>query len=167
MIDKIIIGTVAKAQGIKGEVKIAALTDDPERFKKLKQAYVGNLILKIDGVKVLPNGVFMKFAGVDDRNAAELLKNLKIEIDRKDAVKLENGRYFIVDLIGSTVVCDGVELGTVANIVNHGSADIYEIVGGKNFMFPLVEGLIVDVNTDDKRIVLDSARLQEVAVYED
>lgn len=163
----ITIGVIVKAQGIKGEVKIYPLTDNTDRFANLEKVYIKGKEYGIECVKELVNGLFIKFSGVNDRNRAEALKGANVEIERKDAVKPEEGRYLIVDVIGSKVVADGVELGKLTDILQHGSADVYCVSGDKPFMFPALKDVIIDIDTDNKVITLEYERLQEVAVYED
>lgn len=163
----ITIGVIVKAQGIKGEVKIYPLTDNTDRFANLEKVYIKGKEYGIESVKELVNGLFIKLAGVNDRNASEALKGANVEIERKDAVKPEEGRYLIVDVIGSKVVADGVELGILTDILQNGCADVYCVSGDKPFMFPALKDVIIDIDTDNKIITLEPIRLQEVAVYED
>ena len=167
--DKIIIGEISKAQGVRGEVKVNPLTDDLERFYDLEEVIVSGNKLVVEYAKVLCNGVFVKLKGIDDRNHAELLVGKRIEVERKNAVKLKEGEYFIVDVIGSRVTLDGEELGQLVDIMQYGSADVYvvKLPSGKSVMFPLLKDAINSINTDTKIIDLKRSRFEEIAVYED
>ena len=103
----IVIGEIVKAQGVKGELKIMPMTDNEERFLKLKSVVIDGETRDVTSARVSPNGVFITINGVDDRNAAELLRGKKISVTRENAVKPPKGRYFIVDLIGIVVVIEG------------------------------------------------------------
>ena len=105
--DRLTIGYISKAQGVKGEVKISPLTDDAGRFKKLKNVYLDGKAYAVKSVRILPNGIFMTFEGISDRNGAELLRDKEIQVDRKDAVSLPKDRYFIVDVVGCEVYAEG------------------------------------------------------------
>ena len=100
MRETVTVGTVAKPQGIKGEIKISLLTDDNERFYDLKKVSIGGVEYAVACARVSPAGVFLKLNGVDDRNAAELLRGKELRVRREDAVKLPEDRYFIADIIG-------------------------------------------------------------------
>ena len=68
------VGTVAKPQGIRGEIKVNPLTDDNKRFFDLKKVVIGGAEYAVTLARVTPAGVFIKLDGVNDRNAAELLR---------------------------------------------------------------------------------------------
>lgn len=167
MMSKIAIGEIVKAQGIKGEVKILSLTDDALRFKKLKSLYISeDKKFEIETIRVDREMVYIKFKEILDRNGAETLVGKTVMIDRKDAVKLPEGSYFISDLIGCKVISDGKNIGKVTDVLQHGAADVYVLDSGK-IMFPALKNLLVKVDTENKTIEVDSFKLSEVAVYDE
>lgn len=166
--DRIVVGTIAKPQGVRGEVKISPLTDDAARFTRLKRAYISGVMYDVQLSKVLPNGVFVKFKGIDDRNAAELLRDKEVEIDREDAVKLPEGRYFIVDVIGSEVFAGGEKIGKLVDVLQYGAADVYVLSTAKGrAMIPAIDRILVEVDVADKKIILDREAFDDLAVYEE
>ena len=166
--DRLTIGYISKAQGVKGEVKISPLTDDESRFKKLKSVYLDGKVYAVKGVRILPNGIFMTFEGIDDRNGAELLKNKEIQVERKDAVSLPKDRYFIVDVVGCEVYADDEKLGKLKDVLQYGSADVYVISTPKgNAMIPAIERIIKQVDVKNKKILLDKDAWNDLAVYEE
>ena len=96
----IVIGQIVRAAGIRGEVKVKPLTSDPNRFKQLKTVYVQSKPYRIEAVRFDGSFVYMRLGGVIDRNAAEALKDAYVEIDRVNSVPLDEGSYFIADIIG-------------------------------------------------------------------
>lgn len=165
---RIVVGTIAKPQGVRGEVKISPLTDDAARFTRLKRAYISGVMYDVQSSKVLPNGVFVKFKGIDDRNAAELLRDKEVEIDREDAVKLPEGRYFIVDVIGSEVFAGGEKIGKLVDVLQYGAADVYVLSTAKGrAMIPAIDRILVEVDVADKKIILDREAFDDLAVYEE
>lgn len=166
--DRLTIGYISKAQGVKGEVKISPLTDDVGRFKKLKSVFLDGKTYAVKSVKILPNGIFMAFEGIDDRNSAELLKDKEIQIDRKDAINLPEDRYFIVDVVGCEVFADGEKLGKLIDVLQYGSADVYVISTPKGkAMIPAIERIIKQVDVEHKRILLDKDAWEDLAVFEE
>lgn len=166
--DRLTIGYIAKAQGVKGEVKISPLTDDEIRFKKLKSVYLDGKTYAVESVRILPNGIFMTFEGIADRNGAELLKNKEIQIERKDAVSLPNDRYFIVDVVGCEVYADDEKLGKLTDVLQYGSADVYVISTPKgNAMIPAIERMIKQVDVENKKILLDKDAWADLVVFEE
>lgn len=164
----IIIGTITKPQGIKGEVKIMPFTDDVMRFDQLKEVNIDNDIYLIEDVRISCQDLYLKFKGINDRNDAEKLRNKNIEIPKKLLKEPDVGRYYIIDLIGCNVIVDGVPIGKLDNVLQNGAADVYVVknLSGNTIMFPALSDLILDINITEKTIKLDSKRFQEVVVYE-
>ncbi|MDE5755688.1 MAG: ribosome maturation factor RimM [Clostridia bacterium] len=166
--DRLTIGYISKAQGVKGEVKISPLTDDASRFKKLKSVFIDGKAYAVKGVRVLPNGIFMTFEGIDDRNAAELLRDKEIQVERKDAVSLPKDRYFIVDVVGCEVYADDEKIGKLTDVLQYGAADVYVISTPKGkAMIPAIERIIKQVDVENKKILLDKDAWNDLAVYEE
>lgn len=165
----ITIGVISKPQGIKGEVKVTPLTDDNSRFLSLKSVFIDGKNYDVRGSKVTPAGVFLSLEGINDRNSAEEFRGKDIKVDRKDAVKLDDDRHFIVDIIGCKVISDGVAFAQIKDVLQYGAADIYAAVSsdGKKVMFPALKDVITDIDIENKTISICMSRFNEVAVYED
>ena len=154
------IGQIVNTFGIKGEVKVTPFTDDIRRFDDLKKVYVKtkkeSKQYQIENVKYHKNMVLLKLEGINRIEDAETLRNAFLEIDREDAIPLEEGTYFIADLIGLEVYTeDGRLLGKVEDIYNTGSNDIYVVKDelGKQVLLPGIEEVIKEVILDEKIIV--------------
>lgn len=165
----IVIGEIVKAQGVKGELKIMPMTDNEERFLKLKSVMIDGVTHDVTSSRVSPNGVFITLRDVTDRNAAELLRGKKISVTRENAVKPPKGRYFIVDLIGIDVIVGDKNIGKLIDITQSGAADVYTVKGenGKEIVFPALKTAIVSVDIENKRMIIDKKRFEEIALYED
>ena len=165
--NRLIIGEVLKPQGIRGELKVKTFTDYPENVKEFGTVYIDDTPYKILSFRVGPDGAaYMSLRGIPDRNAAEFFRGKKLEGDREDAPPLEEGRHYIVDIIG--LVCEteeGEVLGTVKHIANL-SSDVYTIEkNGKDVLFPSVNNVIVKVDIEGGKIVVNKAKFDEIAVY--
>ncbi len=155
------IGQIVNTFGVKGMVKIVPYTDDIRRFDKLKEIYVvqknKETKYEIEEVKYHKNMVLLKLKNIDTMNDAELLKQSSVQIERKDAIDLEEDSYFIVDLIGLKVVTDEqVELGNVVDIFNTGSNDIYVVKDelGKQVLLPAISDVIKKIDMENKLITV-------------
>lgn len=161
------IAQIVKPQGIRGEVKVIAMTDEPDDLNAFTRVYVGGNCYKM--LKVRPAGgncAFVTLSGIADRNAAELLRGKAIEADRNDAPALPQDTYYIADVIGCNVVDEsGAEIGEVTNVIP-ARTDVYEVLkpNGKNLSFPAVSGLIEDVDLSARKVVVNRARLKEVGL---
>lgn len=164
---RLIIAEVLKPQGIRGELKIKTFTDFPEDVKAFKTVYIDDTAYKILSFRVAPDGfAYVGLRGIPDRNAAELFRGKQIEGEREDAPELEEGQYYIVDVLGCVCVTEaGEELGTVTDITNL-SSDIYTIEKAeKKILFPAVKGVVKSVDIKAKKIVIDKTVFDEIAVY--
>lgn len=155
------VGQIVNTFGIKGFVKIYPYVDDIKRFDNLKNVYViskkEEKLLEIEEVKYQKNMVLAKFKGIDNVETAEKLRQSYVEIDRKDAIPLEEGQYFIVDLLGLEVYSDdGRLLGKLNDIFNTGSNDIYEVKDelGKQILLPGIPEVIKEVDLDNGKIIV-------------
>ena len=164
--ERLIIGEVLKPQGIRGELKVKTFTDFPEDVKEFGTVYIDEKPYKILSFRVGPDGAaYIGLRGIPDRNAAELMRGKKLEGDREDAPPLEEGRHYIVDILGLNCETEeGVFLGVVKNIVNL-SSDVYTLEkDGKQILFPAVKGVIKSVNIAEKKVIVDKKIFEEIAV---
>jgi len=155
------IGQIVNTFGVKGMVKVNPFTDDITRFDKLKKVYIckkGKMEeVEIEEVKYHKNMVLLKLNGINNMNDAELQKGSYLKIHRKDAIPLPEGTYFIADLIGLEVYTDtGNFLGTVDDIYNNGSTDIYVVKNelGKQILLPGIDEVLKEVNLEQEKITV-------------
>lgn len=169
MEERLKIGLIVKPQGVRGELKVQPLTDDINRFARLKETIIDGKTYRVEKAVIGGNAAYITLSGINDRNAAETLRGKFTEVNREAAVPLTEGRYFIADIIGCTVVTDNDE--TVGEVVDVFSArtDIFTVstVDKRVMRFPFLKDLIVDIDTEKKRVVVKEKRLKEVSVYED
>lgn len=164
---KLEIGKVLKAQGIKGEIKIACYLDSAEMLKDIKQVYIGSNSYTVE--KCRTDGTFGYFLlrGVSDRNVAEQLRNWTVFCD-KDSILLSENRYFVQDLVGCKVLLtDFTEVGTITDVLQYGAADVIVCQGKAAVSFPFVKSLRAIVDLSAKTVTVDGKAFAEVAVYED
>lgn len=166
---RIVVGTITKPQGVKGELKVLPLTDDVERFEELKRIYLDGVGYDVTDARIAPNGVFLQLDGVTTVEQAAALKNCNIEIDRIDAKKLAKGEYFIVDIIGCAVFVGDDKIGVLRDVLQQGSADIYVVAttDKKVAMLPCIKRLVLNVDIAQRKIVLDKTAFEDLVVYED
>lgn len=165
--DRLIIGEVLKPQGIRGELKVKTFTDFPEDVKAFGTVYIEDKPYKILSFRVGTDGAaYMGLRGIPDRNAAELFRGKKLEGKRDDAPALEEGRYYIVDILGlSCETEEGEQLGVVERIDNLAS-DVYTIEkAGKKILFPAVKGVIAKVDLENGKLIVKKSVFDEIAVY--
>lgn len=150
------VGIITQTHGIRGEVKVFPTTDDPMRFKKLKEVlleYKGEYInLEITGVKLFKQYVILKFKDIDDINEIEKYKGSELFVTRQNAVKLRKDEYFIADLIGIKAISDDDKYeGIINDVLQTGANDVYEVslLNGKTVYLPAIKDCIKEVDIDN------------------
>lgn len=155
------IGQIVNTFGIKGMVKIKPFTDDIRRFDKLENIYIENKKSKkeyeIEEVKYHKDMVLMKLKGIDRIEEAEQLRQGYLLVDRQKEPPLQEGVYYIVDLLGLDVYTDeGQLLGKVEDIFNTGSNDIYVVKDGlgKQVLLPGIPEVLKNVDLEKGEITV-------------
>ena len=156
MEDLLQVGIIASTHGVRGEVKVYPTTDDPRRFRRLKEVVLDTgrekLNLEIEGVKFFKQFVILKFKGLDNINDIEKYRQKSLYVTRKNAVRLQRDEYFIADLIGLKVQDeDGTELGTVKDVIETGANDVYEVemADGRSLLLPAIKQCILNVDVEN------------------
>ncbi|HOF99984.1 MAG: Ribosome maturation factor RimM [Firmicutes bacterium ADurb.Bin248] len=166
------VGQIVRPHGIRGAVKLAPLTNDLARFHALDEAYLeakGEYVpVTVSGAGVNQGSVTLTLSCACSREEAEKLRGLYLCVDRAHAVKLPEGAYFVCDLIGCEVSTSGGKpLGILTEVLETGANDVYLIEGERKLMVPALKKLLRLVDTENGRIVLDEAVLEEVGLFED
>lgn len=156
MEDLLQVGIITSTHGVRGEVKVYPTTDDPRRFRRLKEVVLDTgrekLNLEIEGVKFFKQFVILKFKGLDNINDIEKYRQKSLYVTRKNAVRLQRDEYFIADLIGLKVQDeDGTELGTVKDVIETGANDVYEVemADGRSLLLPAIKQCILNVDVEN------------------
>lgn len=154
------IGQIVNTFGVKGMVKIKPFTDDMTRFDELKKVSLEKQNTKkeyeIEEVKYHKDMVLLKFKGIDTVELAETLRNSYLIVDREHAAYLEEGSYYIADLLGLKVYTEENQfLGILEDIFNTGSNDIYVVKNelGKQLLLPAIEDVIKKIDLEEKKII--------------
>lgn len=170
----IMIGEIVKPQGIRGEVKLRATTSDMTRYARLESVFLkekgGYRAVKVKKGRQYDGFAFLTLEGVDDRNAAELLRGVEVYVDRAHAIKLSPDENFVSDLIGLRAVDrQGNAIGTLRDVLTPNSVcDVYVFDTPRGeMMIPALRRAVAAVDLEKGEIVLDEAVLPEVAVWED
>ncbi|MBE6945453.1 MAG: 16S rRNA processing protein RimM [Ruminococcaceae bacterium] len=138
-------GTIVTTHGVHGEVKILPWADGPEFLTLFDRVFLQGKEYAVENARVQKTCVLMKLRGVDTVEAAQALRDQVVRVDRND-VELEEGTYFISDLIGLKVLCDDEELGVVKEIMTLPGNDVYVVKGEHEYMIPGVKEFIKEVD---------------------
>ena len=155
------IGIITRFQGNKGEVRVKATTDIPERFLDLDFVYLkrGDELkeLEIDYIRFHKQFVIIKFFDVDSIDEAEKLKNYQVLIDESEKYLLPEDNYYVTDLIDCEVYLEsGKYLGNLIDVVDTLGADIFLVKGQeKEYMLPASREMILEIDLENKKIIVD------------
>lgn len=155
-----IIGKIINTHGIKGDMKVFPLTDNPERFFDLKEAYVGDKkeIVNISDAKIHKGLVLIHFKSLDNINDILKYKDEYIYVKDEDRIDLPEDHYFISDLIGCKVLDKTHrDIGVIKDVLQGIASDVYIIKGddNKEYMVPAVGEFIISVDIAKKVIIID------------
>ena len=149
------VGAVTSTHGLAGEVKVFPTTDDPKRFRKLKQVLLDTgkdmLPLEIEHVKFFKNMVILKFKSYDRIEDIMGFKGKNLYVTRENAVRLKKDEYFIADLIGMEVYTeDDVYLGELTEVITTAANDVYTVrmENGRDALIPAIGQCILDVDVE-------------------
>lgn len=156
------IGQIVNTFGIKGMVKVKPFTENTrKRFDNLKKVYIQNKNerkeYEIEEVKYHKEMVLIKFKGIENPEDANLLRNYYLVIDRDEEEPLEEGTYYIVDMIGLEVYTDeGKKIGIIDDVFNSGSSDIYVVKSelGKQILLPAIKDVIKNIDMGQRKIIV-------------
>ena len=151
------VGVISNTHGIRGEVKVYPTTDNVRRFDDLKELILDTgkeqLNLHVTSVKYLKNMVILKFKEFDNINDIIPYKGMDLLVTRENAIPLEEGEYYIADIIGSKVITDEDKiLGTLTDVLQTGANDVYVVKtkDGKEVLLPSIEECILDRDIENK-----------------
>lgn len=161
--DLISIAHIVRPQGNRGEVIADLLTDFPDRFESLDEALVkrasGEIItLPLESARLHKGRVVLKFAGCEDINAAERLRDSHVCVTREQMVKLPEDTWFEFDLVDCEVSTkSGARLGRVTGVQQYGAAPLLAVQGegGRELLIPFALSICIEIDPANKRIVVD------------
>jgi len=140
-------GKIVNTFGVHGEVKLQPWADSPGFLADFETVYIDGEPVRILSARVHKGCVIAALEGVSDINAAIRLKNKIVSVKRDD-VFLEDGRYFIADLVGLKVIDVETkeELGVVAEVLSLPANNVYVIRGKREILIPAVPEFIIETN---------------------
>ena len=146
------VGEITGAHGVKGMVKVEALTDDPfGRFAVGNKVWSEKLAheLEVESCQIHKGLMLLKFKGIDDRDMAHSLLHTYLKVNKSELPKLPKGQYYHFELIGLKVYEGENYLGKVADIFTTGANDIYVIKGEegtKDILLPALKSVVKNID---------------------
>lgn len=160
----LLLGKILRPHGIRGELRVQLLTDYPERIPKLKNVALGTSATStkatyhtVEFMRLHQDYGLLKLKTIDDRNAAELLRDLYVMVKIEDAVPLADDEVYLYQLIGMTVQTDtGEMLGTLSDVLETGANDVYIVQSDTygEILIPAIPSVLLETNTDTNTITV-------------
>lgn len=157
------VGRVQRPHGVRGEVRVEILTGYPERLDRHAAFYLAHphspeavRRYPVEQLRLHRNVLLLKLGGCDNRNAAEALRGMLVQVPIEDAVPLEEGEYYLYQVVGVQVETeDGEPLGRVIEVLDTGANDVY-VVGGPRgeVLLPAIKDVVLELDLDARRLVV-------------
>ncbi len=152
------IGKIVAVQGLKGDVRVEPWCDSAEFLCEFDTLYFdkGNTPVEIEKVRPHKNIVLVKIKGTDTVEAAQMLRGKILYMDRED-VELDDGCYFVQDLIGLEVIDndDGTVYGKLSEVKETGANDVYIVKNGeKEYLIPAIPDVIISTDIENGKMLI-------------
>jgi 16S rRNA processing protein RimM len=159
----LLVGRVLRPHGVRGELRIEIVTDYPERLVQHTHFYLSHPDFPaavqrhpVEGIRFHKEVLLLKLGGCDDRDAANHLRGMLVQIPIADAVPLEEGEYYLFQLVGVQVETEnGERLGQIVEVIETGANDVYIVRGPRGeVLLPAVDEVILELDLESKRMVV-------------
>lgn len=163
--DHVLIGTVVKAHGIKGEVRVYPYSGSPANFHHYREVVLAEpgsnttRSFALSRSRTKDAVAIIHLAGITSESEAEALRGFQVWLKKSDLPALAPGEYYWHKIQGLPVVTDdGRELGTVTGIFNNKAHDILVVRGkGREYLVPMREGVVAQDNDGSGPLIVASA----------
>ncbi len=182
MTKKITIAKVNSVFGIKGEIKLIVYSDNPQKIENYSLFNAKGEKIKITisnkGKSAIGSSsgnpiIIAKVEGINDRNAAELLRGQEFFVARSELEELDENEFYYSDLIGMDVIdMNSKKIGKVTNVMEFGAGGIIEINFSENNSskidnFPFKNDFFPEVNLKENFIRFSAPEILEIKGEED
>ena len=159
---RILVGVVGAPHGVRGEVRVKSFTADPPAlgaYQPLTDAAGARVFVAETLRRIKDDMLVVKFAGVDERNAAQAITGVQLFAPRAALPEPSEDEFYHADLIGLSAVTRGGEaLGEVVALRNFGAGDILEILpapGQPTLLLPFTKSSAPEIDFPNHRIVIE------------
>ncbi len=156
----LVVGRVVRPWGVRGELKVEILTEDPARFERLETLYLGPQFIayRLERARLHQDTMLLKLIGCDDCTVAEALRDLLVQIVIEDALPLEEGECWLYQILGLEVwTAGGEQLGIVQEVLETGANDVYVVQDrrGREVLIPALKSVVLEIDLDAGRMLVE------------
>ena len=138
-------GEIVTTHGVKGEVKVLPWVDAPDVLCEFDRCRIDGVEYTIESCRIQKTCNLVKLTGVDTMEAAQAMRGRVMELYRED---IDDDVIFAAELIGMQVLCDGSELGKIADVLDYPGNSVYVVKGKHEYMIPAVKEFILSTDMD-------------------
>ncbi len=144
--------------GIRGEMKIEILSDNPKRFQPGALLYFHGTPYRIEHCKVMPKSVSLKLKGIDTRNEAEAMRDAYLDVPSSELGGLEPDVFYLHQIIGLNVeTTDGRPVGVVTAVMQTGANDVYvATLDGHETLIPAIGQVVKQIDVEGGKMVIEA-----------
>lgn len=159
--DRVCVGAVAGAFGVRGEVRLKSFCAEPEAIDSYGplSSEDGRTTWDIQISRPIKNGFAARFSGVRTKEAADALRGVRLYATRDKLPNLPDDEFYHADLIGLTVLdTGGTELGRIKAVLNHGAGDLLEVaVKGRKLplLLPFTVANVPTIDIGSGKVITD------------
>ena len=150
--ERLTVGSVSRPHGILGEVKVQLAPEYAGALQGVRRVYLNDDTSpqRVRHYREHQGAALLKLAGVNDRNAADLLRGARVSIDVVDLPALPDGEYYAHQLVGLQVSREtGELLGTLTEVLATGSNDVYIVkTATGEVLLPAIESVVKAIDID-------------------
>lgn len=152
------IGKVLRPHGVRGELRLEVYTESAANLETVETLYVGDKQrpYPLEAARIHQKILLIKLKGCDDRDQADTFRGELISIAAESAAPLKPGQYYHHQIIGLKVVSDeGEALGTISEIIETGSNDVYVVKNGDTeLLVPSIKSVVLKIEMDQMLVHL-------------
>lgn len=142
-------GEVVTTHGIRGEVKVLPWTDGPEFLVNIRRVRIEGKDYSVERCRVQKGCNLVKLCGIDDPEAAMLLKGKTVEVYRED---VPGDVIFASEILDMEVYAQGTCIGKITDVLDYPGNRVYEIKGTYEYLIPAVKEYILSTSLEDNRM---------------
>ncbi len=142
-------GEVVTTHGVRGEMKVLPWGDSPDFLTEFDRVRIDGTEYKVESCRVQKTCNLIKLQGIDTMEAAQAMHGKTVEIYRSD---VDDDIIFAAELIGITVLSDGIEIGKITEVLDYPGNKVYVVKGEHEYMIPAVKAFVLSTDMENERM---------------
>ena len=142
-------GEIVTTHGVRGEMKVLPWADGPDFLMEFDRVRIEGKDYKVESCRIQKSCNLLKLQGIDNMEAAQAMHGKVVQIYRDDT---DPDIIFAAELIGMAVFCEGVQIGSIVNVLDYPGNKVYVVKGEKEYMIPAVKAFVLSTDMGNNRM---------------